>query len=160
MNAIQQWWNTLVQRERVVVALLLVLVIALMIQMLIVTPLYQSRDKLLNSVDKQSELLAWMQERSALAKQLKGNSTPVSTSNGSLSQRVNSSAKQMKLEINRFQTSGDNSVQVWLDNAEFSKLLLWLEKLEKRYAVQVNNIVINETDKLGFVSVRTTLSSN
>jgi len=158
MSGFQQWWQTLVSREKMVVAALAIIVILLAFQMMILKPLYQGRDNAQNSVDKQAELLQWMQQRGALAKQLKRSASPSSQANGqSISQRINSSAKRAKLEINRFQTVGDNSVQVWLDNAEFSKLLLWLETMQKRQGIQIESIAIGETSKSGLVSVRATL---
>jgi len=158
MSGFQQWWQTLVSREKMVVAALAIIVILLAFQMMILKPLYQGRDNAQNSVDKQAELLQWMQQRGALAKQLKRSASPSSQANSqSISQRINSSAKRAKLEINRFQTVGDNSVQVWLDNAEFSKLLLWLETMQKRQGIQIESIAIGETSKSGLVSVRTTL---
>jgi len=160
MNGLQQWWQTLVKRERIVVAVLAVVVGLLSFQALIWQPLYQGRDNAKNSVDKQTELLTWMQQQSVIVKQLKDSSTRVRTSSQSISQRINTAAKRSKIEINRFQTSGDNRVQVWLDNADFSKSLLWLEVLQKRQGVMVESITVSETNKAGLVGIRATLSSN
>ena len=143
MNGLQQWWQTLVQRERVVVAVLMVIVVLLSFQALIWQPLYQGRDNARNSVDKQAELLSWMQQQASVAKQLQASSVRVANSSQSISQRINIAAKRAKIEINRFQTSGDNNVQVWLDNADFSKSLLWLEALQKRQGVVVVIVLLS-----------------
>lgn len=71
-------------------------------------------------------------------------------------QSINTSAKQVNVEINRFQTSGDASVQVWLDSVNFSSLLIWLEALQIKQAVYIENIAISETSKSGIVSARAT----
>lgn len=160
MNALQQWWKTLVSRERIVVMVLAAIVIALLFQRIVLNSLYQGRDNARNSIAKQAELLQWVQQRSILVKQLQGASSPALAQDGqSISQRINALAKQGKLEINRFQTAGDNSVQVWLDNADFSMLLLWLETLQTKYAVHIENIAITETNNPGIVSVRATLTT-
>jgi len=160
MNGLQQWWQSLVKRERIVVAALTVIVALLVFQSLIWQPLYQGRDNARNSVDKQAQLLSWIQKQALVVKQLQASSTQVTSSSQSISQRINTAAKSRKIEINRFQTSGDNSVQVWLDNADFSQSLLWLEVLQKRHRVIVESISVSETNKAGLVGIRATLSTN
>jgi len=161
MNEIQQWWQTLVYRERIVVSVLAIVVILFMFQSLILKPLYQARDNAQNSVNKQAELLQWMKQKGALAKQLKRTSPIQSQVKGvSISQRINTTAKRTKIEINRFQTSGDTSVQVWLDSVDFSKLLLWLNTLQSKNGVHIESVAISETSKAGFVSVRSTLTTD
>jgi len=160
MNDLQQWWGGLVKRERIVLVALAVIITLLAFQSLIWQPLYQQRDNARNSVDKQARLLNWMQKQALLVKQLKSSSIQVASSSQSISQRVNTAAKRGGIEINRFQTSGDNHVQVWLDNADFTKSLLWLEVLQKRQGVMVESITVSETNKAGFVGIRATMSTN
>lgn len=159
MIALRQWWQSLVKREQIVVAALSLLVVLLIFQSLIWQPLYQGRDNARNAVEKQAQLLSWMNQQAQVAKQLKASSTHVNRSTHSISQRINTEAKRAKIDINRFQTSGENSVQVWLDNVEFSKSLLWFEALQKRQGVIVDSITVSETNKAGLVAIRTTLST-
>jgi len=157
MSVFQEWWQARISRERIVIIILAATVILLIFQTVILNPLYQGRDNARNSADKQAELLQWMQQRSSLVKQLRLNKPGVLQVKGqSISQRINTSAKQAKVEINRFQTSGDASVQVWLDSVNFSSLLAWLEALQIKQAVYVENIAISETSKSGMVSARAT----
>ncbi|NOQ93424.1 MAG: hypothetical protein GQ547_02180 [Methylophaga sp.] len=160
MIALQQWWQSLVKREQIVVAILTIIVVLLTFQSLVWQPLYQGRDNARNSVDKQAQLLSWMNQQAVVAKQLKASSSQVNRSSQSISQRINAAAKRTKIEINRFQTSGENKVQVWLDNADFSKSLLWLEALQKKQGVVVDSITVSETNKVGSVAIRATLSTN
>jgi len=162
MNELQQWWQSLVIRERIIVTVLAVFVALMMFQVMVWNPLHKGQENAANSVQKQTEVLRWMQERAALVAELQRN-TPASNSSvkrQSISQRLNSSATQAKVEINRFQTVGDNSVQVWLDQVEFSKLLLWLEIVHNEQEIQTESIVVSETGKAGLVSARMTLVSN
>jgi len=158
--SLEQWWQTLVTRERVIVAVLAVLIVLVTFQSMLISPLYRGRDKALNSVDKQAELLQWMQERAALAAQL-NNNTGISrvTSQHSISQRINATAKKAKITITRFQTSGENTVQVWLEDADFSALLLWLDTLQNKQGIHVDSIAITETNKPGLVAVRAALTT-
>jgi len=161
MNALQQWWLSLVKREQIVVAILAIVMILLMFQMMIWKPLHQGRDNATNSVEKQAELLQWMKQRAALATQLKHQLPSRAKVKGkSISQIINTTASRAKIEINRFQTSGDNSVQVWLDNVDFSKLLLWLETIQKKQGIVVESLSVSETAKPGIVSVRMTLTTS
>lgn len=159
MNALQQWWFSLVKREKIVVSILAIVITLLMFQLMIWKPLYQARDNAANSAEKQAELLQWMKQRAALATQLKRQQPSRTNMKGkSISQIINTTASRAKIEINRFQTSGDNSVQVWLDDVEFSKLLLWLETMQKKQGVIAESLSISETAKPGIVSVRMTLT--
>ena len=160
MNGLQQWWGLLVKRERIVLVALAVIIALLAFQSLIWQPLYQERNNARNSVDRQAELLNWIQKQALIVRQLKSSPIQVASPSQSISQRVNTAAKRGGIEINRFQTSGDNNVQVWLDNADFSKSLLWLEALQKRQGVMVENITVSETNKAGLVGIRATLSTN
>ena len=161
MNELQQWWQSLVIRERIIVTVLAVFVALMMFQVMVWNPLHKGQENAANSVNKQTEVLRWMQERAALVAELQRN-MPASNSSvkrQSISQRLNSSATQAKVEINRFQTVGDNSVQVWLDHVDFSKLLLWLEIVHNEQEIQTESIFVGETGKAGLVSARMPLVS-
>lgn len=162
MKGLQQWWQSLVSRERIVVAILGVFVFVMMFQMLVWNPLYQGRQNAAHSVNKQAELLHWMQQNAQRATQLQSNAITSSSSvkGQSISQTINVTAALAKIDINRFQTAGENSVQVWLDNADFSKLLWWLETIQKEQGIQTESIAISETAEAGLVSVRMTLTSD
>lgn len=158
MNELQQWWQSLVSRERIIVAVLGVFVVAVLFKMMIWQPIHQGRDNANTTAENQYELLQWMQQRATLAKQLTKSSVSInSASKQSITQRLNATAAQAKININRFQSSGENNVQVWLEKADLAKVFLWLETLQQSQGIVVENIAINETDTLGFVSVRLTL---
>jgi len=158
MKTAQQWWQSLVYRERMIVSALAFLVIVLLCKALIWNPLYQGRDNALNSVNAQESLLIWMQTQAHLAEQLRGKSSTKQYNGQSLSQRINGSAKQSKITIHRFQTAGDKSVQVWFEDTAFSTLLFWLEQVQSQYGIQLENIAISETAKQGRVNVRMRLT--
>ena len=158
MKTLKPWWQSLVYRERLIVSALVVIVILFLFQIMVWKPLYQGRDNALNSVDKQEKLLTWMQSQAQLASQLKGNTSATQVNGQSLSQRINTSAKQSKVTISRFQTAGDKSVQVWLEAIEFSSLMHWLEQIQSRYGIQLESISISETAKQGRVSVQAKLT--
>ena len=157
MNGLQQWWVTLVKREQIIVIVLMIIVTLFTLQSVIITPVYQKRDNARNSVEKQADLLQWMKQRAHLAKNLKQSPSNVVNRHQSVSQQINTAAKRNKLEISRFQTSGDDGVQVWLDNTAFSKLILWLDTLHKQ-GVKLESISISETSKKGIISARISLS--
>ena len=158
MKTLTPWWQSLVYRERLIVSALVVIMIVFLFQLMIWKPLYQGHENALNSVDKQAKLLTWMQSQAQLASQLKGNATATHVNGQSLSQRINTSAKQSKVTISRFQTAGDQSVQVWLEAIEFSSLMQWLEQIQSRYGIQLESISISETAQQGRVSVRAKLT--
>jgi len=160
VKELQYWWQSLVDTERKVVAALVVLVVLVLFQSMIWAPLHEGRKNAMNSVEKQAELLQWMRQRAALASMLKpqGVAAPKAGAH-SMSRHINAMAKQAKIDVNRFETARDGSVQIWLDKVEFSALLLWLEALQKSHGIQVESIVVGETGQSGLISVRATLVS-
>lgn len=155
---IQQWWQSLLGRERMIVVALVVLVLAMLFKTMIWQPLQQQRSNALNSVKKQSELLDWMQQRAELVKQFDTASGHQNINDKhSTSQRLNISARQAQIKIKRFQTVADNSIQVWLDNADIAKVFSWLQSLKNKYGLMVQTITVNESTTAGLVTVRMTL---
>ena len=153
-----QWWQSLSSRDRLVVLGVSLIASLIIIHTLILTPLHKSQSNARNSVQKQHELYQWMKQRVVYANQLKSSSSHAEADTGlSLSMRMNESASQASIDINRFQSMGDNKLQVWLEKVAFSKLLLWLKVLNESYAVNIENITISETKSAGYVGVRMTI---
>jgi len=160
MNTLQTWWQSLVQRERIVVSILAVVIVMVLFQMMIWQPVHQARLNAYISIDKQSELLQWMKQQAEIARTLQPNSNVSKLASGSIGQRVNLAAKKHKITISRLQTSDQNTIQIWLVDADFSQVLLYLQTLQTKYNVLVTSIAVTETNKPGLVDVRVSFSSH
>lgn len=148
--------------KQIFIIVVTAIILSLLVYSLILSPLYQGRNHAENAVQKQAELLRWMQQQKAIVDQLKIAPTKAQLGEGqSISARINESAVEYAIDINRFQSLDQKQVQIWLEKADFSKLLLWLQALHSSYGIFVENITISEaaSSSSGYVSVSMTLST-
>jgi general secretion pathway protein M len=75
----------------------------------------------------------------------------------SLLSSVSKSARSIGINPNRLQPEGSDAVSVWFDAVAFSKLMLWLERLESGQGIVVQQITIDRRDLPGQVSARLVL---
>jgi len=102
--------------------------------------------------DNQQQLLTWVQESAARAKQLRRSSSTTQTLTGSLPQAVNRTTTRHNIEISRMQPQGDE-LQVWVDQAPFNDVLAWLKTMESM-GVVILQADIAEADAAGYVKIR------
>ena len=57
----------------------------------------------------------------------------------------------------RLQPEGDNTVRIWLEDVPFDAVVRWLNELQTRYAVRVDNADIERESGPGLVNARLTL---
>lgn len=146
--------------KQVMVIIAVIIIFALLLNGLVWSPLQRGLSNAENASQKQFKLLQWMQQQKNVVDSLKASTTTLQQGEGrSISARINESAVQYGIDINRFQSLDQKQVQVWLEKADFSKLLIWLQELDSSYGVFVENITINETANSGHVSVSMTLST-
>jgi len=148
--------------KQLLVILVTTIILLLLLYSLVLLPLQQKRDNAENAVQKQAELLQWMQQQKQSIDQLKVAPTADYLGEGqSISAQINESAQEYNIDINRFQSLDQKHVQIWLESSEFSKLLLWLQTLHSSYGIFVDNITISETASAssGYVSVSMMLST-
>jgi len=70
-----------------------------------------------------------------------------------LNQLVSRSAKRNNIVISRIQAK-TNNLQVWIDDVNFNQFSAWLEQLNKKYGIEVQNIDLSVSDVKGMVKVR------
>lgn len=108
-------------------------------------------------VETQRELLAYMRGSAAQVLALRGQggggggSLPAGAS---LAQVVNQAAGEAGLSLSRWQPEGEDKLQLWLDDADFDALVIWLGRLQNQYGVAVDSININQGEAPGRVKVR------
>lgn len=66
---------------------------------------------------------------------------------------ITGSTRQFNLLVSRVQEKSDTEVQVWLDNAEFNKVMQWINELNKRYNVSVASLSMRNKERNGLVSM-------
>ena len=156
----KQSFMLLSMAKQVMLITVVLVILALLLYGLVWSPLQRGFNNAENASQKQFELLLWMQQQKKVVDSLKSSTTTQQQGEGqSISARVNESALQYGIEINRFQSLDQKQVQVWLEKSDFSKLLRWLQQLHSSYGIFVENITINDATDSGHVSVSMTLST-
>jgi general secretion pathway protein M len=57
----------------------------------------------------------------------------------------------------RLQPDGDNQVRVWIDAVQFDSLVRWINELQTRYGVRVENLDVERQPTAGLVNARLSL---
>ena len=70
---------------------------------------------------------------------------------------ANATSKKYRISFKRYEPMGDKGLALWLEGIVFNKLVVWLELLDKRYAIQVKEISVDLQDEKGLVNVRLVL---
>ncbi|MCA1798806.1 MAG: type II secretion system protein M [Xanthomonadaceae bacterium] len=153
---VAQWFNALAPRERRLVAFGAAAVVLLIAYIAVVEPLAQRRAQLEQGVAAQRTLLAWMNE---VAGQVSPPGAQQVGSGDSLFATVDRSARATVLAeaLQRLQPEGQQTVRVWLDNAQFDELVRWIGTLEREHRIMVSVLTIERTQESGLVNARLTL---
>ncbi|PIE44395.1 MAG: hypothetical protein CSA50_00790 [Gammaproteobacteria bacterium] len=77
---------------------------------------------------------------------------------GSLVSLVTSVGKRSGVEIKRFEPSGATRLRIWVENMPFDKVVDWLNGLESKHGIRVQQISIDRGDRSGLVNGRLLLS--
>ena len=145
------WWQQLNIREQRLVVVMSALISIFILYSLTWQPMNESIETSKLKIERQQELLTWVQESAQRYQQAKRNGGR--SSGESLSSIVNRTSRLEKISITRMQPQGDD-LQVWIDEISFNQLLSWLEKLASRDGLQVKNIDLSKADQQGVVRVR------
>ena len=128
---------------------------------LAVEPYVSYKANLGEAVQEQRSLLRWMlaasQELEHVREQRPGNRV---SSGQSLLATVDKSARTAGIthSIKRLEPDGKNGVRVWLEEANFDVLVLWLGQLESQHAVRVQDLRLERQDSPGIVNGRIVLT--
>jgi general secretion pathway protein M len=124
-------WDALQAREQQVLRFSAVLVALLLFYLLIIDPVYSGRDDAQQRLRSAQEAFSVARRQALDLKAASSNrETPAS---GSLLTQVESSAQQQGLRsaLKRLQPSGDDQIQVSLEEASYTQLIQWLSSLHQ-----------------------------
>lgn len=146
---------------------LMVLAVAVFIGVLyfaVWSPASSFHDRAVSGRENAAELLAWMEANEATIRRLGASGSEAGTGSASVADGralmalVTGSAREAGLSLQRFEPSGENAIRVWLEDAPFSEVAAWLERLNSGNGVIVDQAAMDRGDKPGRVSVRLTLT--
>ena len=158
MNELKQRFQSLTERERVVLSAGIICTILIILYAFVWEPWQEELNRLRAQVPIKQETLVWMQkqadqvrpllQKEAIAKQL---------DNQPLLTVIEGSAQRSGLSkyIRRMAPGENGHVQIWLTDVEFDKWITWLEQL-RTLSIEVNTASVNRV-KDNRVTVRVTL---
>jgi general secretion pathway protein M len=107
--------------------------------------------------DRYLKLLTYLKSTEAQARSSSGNQSSGKAAGQSLLSSVSKSAQSVGISPSRLQPEGSEAVSVWFDAVAFTKLMLWLERLESGQGIVVRQITIDRRESPGEVSARLVL---
>lgn len=145
-------WQQLEQKEKQLVGILIATLLLAGGYWLIWQPLQNDIINTQRKVNVQTQTLADVKALGQKIMDLQGGQTNRADV-GDLNQLVSRSASGNKIVITRIQAKTD-SLQLWIDDVNFNQLTTWLEKLNKQYGIEIQNIDLSVADAKGMVQVR------
>jgi general secretion pathway protein M len=145
-------WQQLEQKEKQLISILIATLLLAGGYWLLWQPLQDNIVNTQRKVNVQTQTLADVKVLGQKITELQGGQV-ARVETGDLNQLVSRSAARNKIAISRIQAKTD-SLQVWIDDVDFNQLTAWLEKLNKQYAIEIQNIDLSVSDTKGMVKVR------
>lgn len=163
MNALKEWFSTLAPRERVMVSVAAVMVVIALFYYALWQPLNNALADARAQVTAESNQARWMlgiRNEAQLLRSSSQHSTPTGTDRSLLSIVDESSrANQLGKAVTHIQPQNDDKASVTLDEANFNRMLYWLQSLQSQYGVVATEATVSrEEDTAGLVEARLTLS--
>ncbi|WP_423820516.1 type II secretion system protein M [Salinisphaera sp. SPP-AMP-43] len=163
MNALKEWFHTLAPRERVMVSIAAVMVVIALFYYALWQPLNNALTDAQAQVTAESNQARWMlgiRNEAQLLRSSSQHRAPTGSNRSLLSIVDESSrANQLGKAVTHIQPRNNDQASVTLDEANFNRMLYWLQTLQSQYGVVATEATISrEEDTAGLVEARLTLS--
>ncbi len=126
-------------------------------------PFSNKLERLERNIQEQRALQQWINTAAAEAQRLRATQNTLSgmqnTAGQSLLSVVDQAAKQDRIgsALKRIEPEGATKVRVWIEQAPFDDVVLWMGNLKNTYGVQVVNISIDRQGTSALVNARITI---
>lgn len=158
------YFENLSQRERYMVIVAGVALVLFLGYTLLWRPIVGNARAVEQRLEAQEAELQWMRQAAAEVRQLRGSTgvAPAQEGGTSLLSLVERTARQGKLApaVRRVQPDGQNGVRIWLENAVFDDLLVWLHQLATAHGVGLSEISVQREQAPGVVNGRLLLETD
>ena len=118
-------------------------------------PVHQYEQNQAANLAQSRALMSWLKAHETEARNLARNQSQQSGQGGvrhSLMTTITSSAKQAGIPLARFEPSGQQGMRIWLEDAPFNQVASWLEQLNERYGVRVDQAAIQRGQNPGLIT--------
>lgn len=146
-------YESLEPRDKRAVQIMAGVLLPVIIYFALVYPVQTQRSSLHEKVGKAEQQLKEMQSNAQTILSLRGSGVGEARNGRTLAQVVADSARNKNLVVARLQPKSDHELQVWLDEAEFDRVLPWLYELETVSGIQIASANVTAGDEIGRVRV-------
>jgi len=157
----KSWWLDKNPREQMALVIAAAALLLFLIYLLAWQPFVEAVEQKRLQVKSQRITLDWMQQNLGEIQRLRNlrRTSGATQSNEALLTLVDRTAKQSQLrqQIQRIKPQGEDSVQLWVEQAAFDTLLKWLAELSAQYGIQIESINIDRQELPGIVNARLVL---
>ncbi|MGO1691606.1 MAG: type II secretion system protein GspM [Marinobacter sp.] len=158
-------YDQLPKRDQQALTVLAIAVLLGVLYFAVWRPVANFHDQAAANKENASELVAWMQSNEPVIRRLGSSGAgPAATSadvpvdGRALMGLVTRSARASGLTLQRFEPSGDSAIRVWLEAVPYSEVAAWLEMLNGKHGVVIDQAALDRAGEPGRVSVRLTLA--
>lgn len=152
MDQIKDWWESASEREQRLVLISAVVVLVGILYFALWQPLSNELTMQQQRLKQAQQTLKWVDSNSKKLVEAGVSSGNNSARKQNLSQLINKTSKRYQINISRIQ-SRENSVDVWVNSAEFNQFVEWTSKLKNQYGVQVQTVDISRGKEKGLIKV-------
>ncbi|MGA1107699.1 MAG: type II secretion system protein GspM [Pseudomonadales bacterium] len=150
------WFDGLQKSEQRAVLLLGTFLLLVVGYLAIWVPAAEWQKEAVQDRQRYFETLTMMKETEGQARRLAQGA--VLEMGGSLLSVVSTAAQEQGLNPNRLQPEGEDTVSLWFDEVPFAEVMRLLEKAAQIPGLQIQQLVIDRSDKPGTVRARVVIS--
>jgi general secretion pathway protein M len=160
MEKLKDWFFGLQPRERVIVAAGAIIVPLVLLYLFALAPFYHAVGQRAQRVATKEGDVAWMRSVAPEMATLASSPAGAAPSGESLVVLIDRTARECGLgaSLTGQTPSGESSIRVRLESAEFDKLMVCLGTLQQSHAVSIDSATIDRTGKPGLVNASLVLS--
>ena len=152
-------FEALQPREQLLVAAGGLVMVLALIYLVLWQPFALARSHRAQELESARSLAARIEQIGAQVQAQPSSGPPVVGHDVSLLSAVDQASKDGVLgkPLSRINPDGDDQVRVWIDDVPFDALLRWVDDLQSRYGVRIDNIAVERRSAAGVVSARLSL---
>jgi len=159
----KDWLQQLETRQRIVLVAAALVLLGLFLFVQVWEPLKQASAMERERIAQQQALVDWLVAVTPMAQRLQQQRIAQRRdSDQSLLGLTDETARAAGLAsaLTRIEPAGQDQVRVWLDNADFLRMMGWLEQLSSQHPVDIEQMAIDRAAGEGRVNVRVTLNED
>ena len=153
----KNYWHNLNERERLMLVIGSVCLIAYLFYLLIYAPLHAAVTKKTQEFIEKKETLSWMKHART---QRRLNKAPQRVNNTQLLALLSRQLRGTSFRsfVYQIQQAGNGDIQLFFEQVPFNAFLLWLYNLSEKYTISVKQIQVERTDTLGIARIQVVMT--